>query len=123
MPIRLDSLPVPDPHDVTLPDSVTVSLVLHSTGNANTMATIAYSIDPTNNVFFSSAGGPTKLITAGPFVVPVPPGVVNDDSLPLVRGAGTPVVLVPIGLEVQEVDAAGLPLGTPQHRNVMVQIN
>jgi hypothetical protein len=121
MPIRLDSLPIPDPHAVKPTQDVTISLPMHSTGNANTMATIRYSIDPSNNICFP---GGAKVVTTGPFVVPVPPGVVNDDVMTLTKcpAGGTSVVLLPIGLDVQECDAAGLPIGIPDHRNVMVQI-
>jgi hypothetical protein len=122
MPIALDSLPIPDPHAVTLPGSVTISVVMHSTGTANTMATVTYSIDPASDVFMAGAGGPSKAMAAGPFIVPVPPGLVHDDTLPLVRGAGEARALVPIALEVQERDADGAPAGAAMHRNVVIQI-
>lgn len=122
MPIALDSLPTLDPSAVRLPGSVTVSSVMRSTGTANTRATIAYSIDAANDVFIEDGGASTKAVIRGPFAVPVAPGVVRDDILPLARGGGSPRALVPIALAVQECDAAGAPIGAAQHRNVVVQI-
>ena len=122
MPIGLDSLPIPDPHAVTLPGPVIISLVMHSTGTANTLATTTYSIDPASDVFMVGPGGPAKSMVAGPFIVPVPPGLVHDDTLPLLRGAGEPRALVPVALEIQERDADGTPIGAPMHRNVVIQI-
>ena len=122
MPIALDSLPAPDPRAVTLPGSVTISIVMHATGTANTQATITYSIDAVNDVFIVDNSAPVKTLVKGPFAVPVPPGLGRDDVLPLVRAGGSPRALVPIALTVQECDAAGAPIGAAQNRIVVVQI-
>lgn len=122
MPIRIDSFPVPDPHSIVRPDTVTISLPLHSTGNSNTFALFTYSIDPSNDTFFAVAGGVAKSVVMGPSIIPVPPGVVNDDALPLVRGAGAPMVVVTIGVSIQECDPTGIPIDAPQHRNTAVQV-
>jgi hypothetical protein len=119
MPIGLDTLPSASPTPLALPGSVTVRLTMHSTGNADTSARITYSIDPGNDVFFATS---TKAVTIGPFPVPVAPGRTNNDVLGLVRGPGTHVTLVFIDMDVQEVDAAGTPVGVPQPRSVMIQV-
>ena len=121
MPIRLDALPLPTPGAMTLPNSLTVSLPMHSTGTADTRAFIRYSIDPNNDACFT---GGTKVVTSAVFIVPVPPGVVHVDMLSLVRcsGSGFMPVNLPIVLEVQECDAAGSPIGIPDRPNVTVQI-
>lgn len=119
MPIGLVTLPSASPSPLALPGSVGVRITMNSTGNDDTFAKITYSIDPGNDVFFSTS---TKAVTIGPFPVPVAPGRVNGDVLGLVRGPGMHVTLVFVDMDIQETDAAGSPIGVSQPRSVMIQV-
>lgn len=121
MPI-VPTPPATAPSSMSPPGSVSLGIRLHSSGVSGTSGRIRYRLGPGHNMFFRlSTGELVKTIIGATFAVPLTPGINQIATLELVRGAGSPVSLLPILMDIQEVIGGSVAVGT-RHVGVMITL-